>query len=148
MSTDYVFDRVDVYAYARPTDLVLISGSLCVGFEGYTEPEWEFLAPDAPASVMGEHVQRAFARCRTGVTEPPTQSDVWVKRLGAKSWGDMVKRMQRVSMSRSMRTTRVDVHNLIPKGRNGAFGSFHRVVDLHDTQALGQALWDALRTTT
>jgi hypothetical protein len=60
----------------------------------------------------------------------------------------MIKRMRRVSMSRSMRLTEVEVRNTIPKGRNGAFGSFHRTVDLHDTQALGQAVWEALRTTT
>jgi hypothetical protein len=148
MSSGYVFDSLGVHVFVRPTDLVMISSSLCVGFEVYSEPDWELMPVDAPPLALGEHAQKAFAKCRTGVTEPPSQVDEWIKRLGAKSWGDMIKRMQRVSMSRSMRQTSVDIENLVPKGRNGAFGSFHRTVDLHDTQALGQAVWEALRTTT
>jgi hypothetical protein len=148
MSTGYVFDWVSVDVYVRPADLIMISGSHCVGGGVYDEPDWEILALDAPALVLGEHAQRAFSRCRPSVTDSPSPIDVLLKRLGAKSWADMIKRMRRVSMSRSMRSTDVEVNNLIPKGRNGAFGSFHRTVDLHDTQALGQAVWEALRTTT
>jgi hypothetical protein len=148
MSTGYVFDWVSVQVYVRPTDLVMVSNSHCEGGGLYWEPDWESLAADAPVHSLGEHSQCALLRCRRGLTEPPSQVDDLLKRLGAKSWGDMIKRMRRVSMSRSMRLTEVEVRNTIPKGRNGAFGSFHRTVDLHDTQALGQALWEALRTTT
>jgi hypothetical protein len=148
MSTGYVFDRVSVQAYVRPTDLVLTSSSHCIGGGVYDEPELEVLSLDPTPLELGEHAQRAFSRCRAGITETPSPVDELIKRLGAKSWGDMIKRMRRVSMSRSMRSTVVEVSNTIPKGRNGAFGSFHRTVDLHDTQALGQALWEALRTTT
>ncbi len=148
MSTGYVFDWVSVQVYVRPTDIVMISNSHCVAGGLYWEPDWESLALDAPALSLGEHSQRALLRCRRDLAEQPSQVDDFLRRLGAKSWGDMIKRMRRVSMSRSMRLTEVEVRNTIPKGRNGAFGSFHRTVDLHDTQALGQALWDALHTTT
>jgi hypothetical protein len=148
MSTQYVFDTVEVEAYLRPNDIVLVSGSLCVGFEGFYERDWEVLPVGASPEALGLAAQRAFERCRVGVAEPPTMCDEFARSLGARHWTDLVSRMRRLSMGRSMRETNVDVRNTIRKGRNGAFGSFHRTVDLHDTQALGQAVWEALRTTT